>query len=459
MRIFGARLRFATVLRLLLLSASVLWATVAALASTATVPAAAHAAHPHSSTLDVYVGYADNLRPSPTNFPTPWEGDAGVIFEGCSPSSSCSFDAGAVRLVNNTGAGVTIDSVILKFDVCTFDMWPHGVSLPTGGQLIVTQTVSGASNGCTPGTDVGPDTLDSSDFGPGGAGWAGNCSQSGIIPEVDVSVDGTPTSHLDAGQVLNTGGVDQASCDSSRGPAGNESAQWQLIGQTTVCNVAVLTLTPPSQTHMVGTTANLTANLTNNCNQALQGVTVHFTALSGPNSGLTGTGTTDSGGNAPFSYSSAHPGTDTWQASITNLAGTFTSNTVTVTWTVPYLASGAFVIGDQSAAAGGTQTFWSAQWWKANSLSGGAAPAGFKGFEDSLSNPTCGATWTTDPGNSPPPPATVPAFMAVIVSSSITQSGSTITGNIVHLYVVQTNPGYAPDPGHTGTGTLRVKVC
>jgi hypothetical protein len=49
--------------------------------------------------------------------------------------------------------------------------------------------------------------------------------------------------------------------------------------------------------------------------------------------------------------------------------------------------------------------------------------------------------------------------MAVIVSSSIGQSGSTISGNTVHIVIVRTNPGYAPDPGHAGTGTVVTTVC
>jgi len=125
-----------------------------------------------------------------------------------------------------------------------------------------------------------------------------------------------------------------------------------------------------------------------------------------------------------------------------------------------FIDKGAFVIGDNSATAGGTQTFWGAQWSKLNSLSGGAAPVAFKGFEDTLSRPTCGAAWTTDTGNSPPPPAgPLPPYMGVIVSSSISQSGSTISGNTVQIVVVKTDPGYASDPGHAGTGTIINTFC
>jgi len=128
---------------------------------------------------------------------------------------------------------------------------------------------------------------------------------------------------------------------------------------------------------------------------------------------------------------------------------------------VTFLASGSFVIGDLNASVGNTVTFWGAQWAKVNSLSGGSAPRAFKGFADitSTTPPTCGGTWTTDPGNSSGPPATVPSFMAVIVSSSITKSGATISGNVPKMVVVKTDPGYAPSPGHAGTATVVAVLC
>jgi hypothetical protein len=106
-------------------------------------------------------------------------------------------------------------------------------------------------------------------------------------------------------------------------------------------------------------------------------------------------------------------------------------------------------------------TFWGSQWWKLNSLSGGSAPPSFKGFASDTPNnqPQCGDHWTTEPGNSSAPPATVPRFMEVIASSSITMSGSKISGDTKMVVVVQTNPGYAPDPGHPGTGTVVAVAC
>jgi hypothetical protein len=122
-------------------------------------------------------------------------------------------------------------------------------------------------------------------------------------------------------------------------------------------------------------------------------------------------------------------------------------------------AGGTFVIGDLNSAVGTPVYFWGAQWWQRNSLSGGPAPASFKGFANTPTLPACGTRWSTRPGNSSDPPGTIPALMAVIASSSISKSGSTISGNTPHIVVVQTNPGYAPNPGHPGTGRVVGVVC
>lgn len=133
----------------------------------------------------------------------------------------------------------------------------------------------------------------------------------------------------------------------------------------------------------------------------------------------------------------------------------------TATLVFAYLAMGSFVVGDRNVSKGKAMTFWGAQWAKANPLSGSPAPASFKGFTASLSSTPlkCGGVWSTGPGNSSGSPNTVPSYMGVVVSSSITQSGSTIAGNIPAVIVVQTKSGYAPDPSHPGTGTVVAVVC
>lgn len=117
-----------------------------------------------------------------------------------------------------------------------------------------------------------------------------------------------------------------------------------------------------------------------------------------------------------------------------------------------------FVIGDLDATVGQQVTFWDADWAKENSLSGGAAPAAFKGFASTATS-NCGGAWSTEPGNSSNPPDTVPPFIAVIASSSISKSSDTISGNIPKVVIVRTDPGYLSAPGHTGTGTVVGVVC
>ena len=120
-----------------------------------------------------------------------------------------------------------------------------------------------------------------------------------------------------------------------------------------------------------------------------------------------------------------------------------------------------FAIGDLDAVVGNKVYFWGAQWWKNNHLSGGRAPATFKGFVNCTNPnpPACGGTWTSDPGNSGHPPATVPADMTVIVSSLVTKSGPVESGDIPKMVRIHTDPGYGPNPGHEGTGTVTAVIC
>lgn len=132
-----------------------------------------------------------------------------------------------------------------------------------------------------------------------------------------------------------------------------------------------------------------------------------------------------------------------------------------LTFVASAMADGSFVIGDGNAAVGAPVTFWGAQWWMANTLSGGLAPASFKGFANTPEgSPACGTNWSTRPGNSSgPPPGPLPELIDVIVTSHVTKSGSTISGDTQKVVVVKTDSGYASDPGHAGTGTVVEVVC
>jgi hypothetical protein len=116
-------------------------------------------------------------------------------------------------------------------------------------------------------------------------------------------------------------------------------------------------------------------------------------------------------------------------------AGSTDTNSVIVYANAPRGCS--FVVGDRSDS--GDVNFWGSQWWKNNSLSGGSAPASFKGYTSSWGG---GSSWNTGPGDSDGPSGgSLPSYMAVIVASSIDKHGSMISGNAVHFVIVKTSPG------------------
>jgi hypothetical protein len=122
-----------------------------------------------------------------------------------------------------------------------------------------------------------------------------------------------------------------------------------------------------------------------------------------------------------------------------------------------------FVIGDvEPHAVGNVVNFWGAQWWKNNVMSGtvspGASRASFKGYAE-RSKLLCGGSWQSLPGNSPPPPASIPADIAVIVTSSVVKDGQDLSGDIRQVVVVRQDGGYGPNPGHAGNGKVTSIVC
>jgi len=179
--------------------------------------------------------------------------------------------------------------------------------------------------------------------------------------------------------------------------------------------------------------------------------TVTAGTVSGPNGG-------------PYTVSGSHTyaatGIFTITTTIHDVGGSMATTSCNTLGFAFAPGGGSFVIGDQNAATGASVTFWGAQWAKKNPTSGGSAPRSFKGFAEDPITPSCGVAWTTDPGNSTPPPdGPLPTFMAVIVTSSVDKDGSEISGTTVHIVVVKTNPGYAANPGHAGTGTVVAVVC
>ncbi len=194
------------------------------------------------------------------------------------------------------------------------------------------------------------------------------------------------------------------------------------------------------------------------------GTVSDFSAAINWGDGTISAGTITFGGGGAYTVSGSHiyasAGLFTITTTISDVGGkTATASCTTVGFSFAP-GGGTFVIGKQNAAVGSSVTFWSAQWARDNTSSGKSAPSSFKGFADSPRTPACGVDWSTDPGNSTPPPSgPLPAFMGVVVTDSVTKAGSAISGDSIHIVIVQTDPGYAPNPGHAGTGKVVAVVC
>ncbi len=98
-------------------------------------------------------------------------------------------------------------------------------------------------------------------------------------------------------------------------------------------------LTPLTASNKVGTQHTVTAKVHDNQStesgkyKPIEGIEVTFNIISGPHVGLTGTDTTDSNGEATFTYTGTKAGTDTLEASFVDSDdNTKKSNQVTKTW-------------------------------------------------------------------------------------------------------------------------------
>jgi hypothetical protein len=193
---------------------------------------------------------------------------------------------------------------------------------------------------------------------------------------------------------------------------------------------------------------------------AIAGRSVTFTLGSGA-AAQSCTALTDSAGRAACDIAAvAQPlGPGSVQAVFAQDAYYLASSDSASTIVYAFPSHGAFAVGEASATPGAPVTFFGAQWGSNNSLSGGAAPNAFKGFATTPGNPpTCGASFTANPGDSGSPPSSVPSYMGTLVTSKVTKSGSNIVGTITRIVVVKTS-SYGPSPGAGGTGAVVAIVC
>ena len=241
----------------------------------------------------------------------------------------------------------------------------------------------------------------------------------------------------------------------------------QVVNPLPTPKASTLTLSPAIGMDVVGTTASVTATALDANGNPVSGATVVFEAV-GANE-ASDTATTNANGQAQFSYLGLNSGNDLITAFVDSTGtGVFAVGdpqaSANVWWYGTLVHGGSFVIGDKEAVVGTKVMFWGAQWSTANPMSGGGAPNSFKGFANNEST-SCGPngltspTFTTGTGNSASPPSSVPTYMEVLVASSAAQHGSTVSGNAVHIVVIKTDPGYAGNPGHAGTGTVVAISC
>lgn len=246
-------------------------------------------------------------------------------------------------------------------------------------------------------------------------------------------------------------------------PVGTTTITWtatDVAGNSVSCTQTVMVsnpaptavITSPVTPQAVNTPVNFTASFSDNVGDTHTAV---WTVDGSPQAGVVNEGA----GTITATHTFATPGIHSVSLTVTDDCGqSATANSSIIVYAFA-TGTGSFVIGDGNAAVGNQVTFWGSQWAKLNSLSGGAAPSSFKGFANRTSAPTCGGTWTTDPGNSSNPPASVPSYLAVFVSSAVSKSGSTISGNTRQIVIVKTNSGYGANPGNAGTGTVVAVIC
>lgn len=200
----------------------------------------------------------------------------------------------------------------------------------------LTRGISTGTNGGFPSTDA---VGDSNTFSPNGQGWCSGLEGTNVNSVTGIQVGYLRTK---AGGLVIYDGNDNWFTDSGtpQPNAYDKTVFDNILDQpfnpdSLPCAFPIIgvKLTPQSATNPVGTSHTVTANLTQSNGNPATGVTVSF-SVCGPNTGKTGTGTTDSRGLATFTY------TDTGGAGTDNIVATFTdssqavhtSNTANKTW-------------------------------------------------------------------------------------------------------------------------------
>jgi hypothetical protein len=158
--------------------------------------------------------------------------------------------------------------------------------------------------------------------------------------------------------------------DNAQGPPSNTNGRtalnmlwWRELSAQNLgagANVNGLTLDPASAVNPVNTTHTVTATVRNIQNNTVTpNVQVYFNVTSGPNFGLLGQATTNSSGQAIFSWNSSVVGTDVLRASIlnSNPGEPNITSTATKTWVLPGNLSVSVDPGNWTMDIGQTKLF------------------------------------------------------------------------------------------------------
>jgi hypothetical protein len=257
------------------------------------------------------------------------------------------------RILNFVNGGGKLILYTSESSVASFGTFVYPFTVDTPGQ-------TGSSGGTL--VNIADDTLSSSNTADASyIDLALIVSQTDAVGDCNVmtSVDSHWYIDLTAINVANVGGpahtyafygagliifngldIDYAStAPTNANGAGAIGMVWwrELCGQTLGPGQSVsgLTLTPATATNDVGVMHTVTALVKDTINNPIAGVVVNFTIISGPNAGLSGSATTDSNGEATFSWTSLVVGTDTVEASVVNAAGAPVTTTATKDWVIP----------------------------------------------------------------------------------------------------------------------------
>jgi len=247
------------------------------------------------SSLQVSVGYADTDHTACSNcFPSPWCGSPGIQFVGSATvyngnpndANNCTlgdYDGGAIMLTNTGASSITITDLSVAFPApgtpqtipsgdslgtsggchpvynrpITFSIWfgdqylnggstvaydGGSITIPAGGEAIFTQTSGGSycPSGNYPSGTVDFDTSDANFLN--GCNPIVGASQEASDPQVTVTASGyDPTTYVDVGHVLDTGGIDPGDCGTVSGfpQFPSEALGWRAI--TSSCGASCAT--------------------------------------------------------------------------------------------------------------------------------------------------------------------------------------------------------------------------